>query len=81
MNKCKRCFLYEIAGKEDVYAHVLRTRELLTAKDKASDVVYDKRLAICRECDSLLEATCLKCGCYVEIRALKKDATCPLKRW
>ncbi len=81
MNKCKRCFLYEIAGKEDVYAHVLRTRELLAAKDKASDSVYDKRLAIGRECDSLLEATCLKCGCYVEIRALKKDATCPLKRW
>ncbi|SEP80552.1 DUF6171 family protein [Butyrivibrio sp. TB] len=81
MNKCKRCFLYEIAGKEDVYAHVLRTRELLAAKDKASDAVYDKRLASCRECDSLLEATCLKCGCYVEIRALKKDATCPLKRW
>lgn len=81
MNKCKRCFLYEIAGKEDVYAHVLRTRELLADKDKASDAVYDKRLAICRECDSLLEATCLKCGCYVEIRALKKDATCPLKRW
>lgn len=81
MNKCKRCLLSEIAGKEDVYAHVLRTRELLSPNEKASDALYDKRLGICGECDRLLDATCLKCGCYVEIRALKKDANCPLKKW
>ncbi len=81
MNKCKRCFLYELAGKEDIYAHVQRTRALLADNEKASDQKYKERLGICRECDSLLEATCLKCGCYVEIRALKIDSRCPLKKW
>lgn len=81
MNKCKRCLLNELAGKEDIYAHVQKTRELLSDNERASDSLYQKRLDVCRECDSLLEATCLKCGCYVEIRALKKDAKCPVKRW
>ena len=81
MNKCKKCLLYEIAGKEDIYAHVLKTRALLAPKELVSDEKYQERLDTCRECDNLLDATCLKCGCYEEIRALKTSAHCPYKKW
>ena len=81
MNKCKRCLLKELADKEDVYAYVLKTRQLLSDNEKADDNLYDIRLNTCKQCDSLMDATCLKCGCYVEIRALKKSSRCPVKRW
>lgn len=81
MTKCKRCLLNEIAGKEDVYKKVMELKKLLSSEEKVSDEEYEKRLGICKECDRLLEATCQKCGCYVEIRALKKDSHCPSKHW
>ncbi len=81
MNKCRKCLLYEISGKEDIYAHVLKTRALLSKDELVADGKYEERLNVCRECNSLLEATCNKCGCYVEIRALKKDSHCPVKKW
>ena len=81
MSKCKRCLLNEIAGKEDIYEHVLKTRALLSRDELISDQKYNERLDICRECESLLEATCQKCGCYVEIRALKISSKCPIKKW
>ncbi|MBE5827574.1 MAG: hypothetical protein E7307_13170 [Butyrivibrio sp.] len=78
---CKRCLLYEMAGKDDVIAQVEKTRKLLTDSERATDDEYQKRLATCKECDKLIDATCLKCGCYVEIRALSKGAHCPAKKW
>ena len=78
---CKRCLLFEMAGKDDVIAQVEKTRELLSDDERASDSEYKKRLSLCKECDKLIDATCLKCGCYVEIRALSKGAHCPAKKW
>lgn len=56
----------------------------LSPAEKASDELYKKRLGICKECDSLLSGTCLKCGCYVELRAAFKQQHCPdtaCKKW
>ncbi|WP_024864460.1 DUF6171 family protein [Butyrivibrio sp. FCS014] len=78
---CKRCLLYEMAGKDDVIAQVEKTRKLLSEDERATDEEYKKRLATCKDCDKLIDATCLKCGCYVEIRALSKGARCPAKKW
>ncbi|MCR5155797.1 MAG: DUF6171 family protein [Butyrivibrio sp.] len=78
---CKRCLLFEMAGKEDVIAQVEKTKNLLSEDERAADKEYQKRLAACKECDKLMDATCLKCGCYVEIRALSKAAHCPAKKW
>ena len=50
-------------------------------EDRAEDAEYERRLAVCRECSFLFEATCLACGCYAEFRALPKHARCPKKRW
>ncbi len=81
MTKCKKCLLNEIVGKEDVYKKVQELKRLLSPEEKVSQEEYDRRLGICKECDRLLEATCQKCGCYVEIRALKTDSHCPAKNW
>jgi len=81
MTLCRKCLLDEIAGKEDVYAHVQKTRALLSKSELISDVKYKERLDICRQCDYLLDATCQKCGCYVEIRALRNTSHCPYKKW
>lgn len=78
---CKRCLLHEMAGKNDVIAQVEKTKELLSDDERATDKEYSERLELCKECDKLIDATCLKCGCYVEIRALSKNAHCPAKKW
>ena len=80
-NSCKRCLLRDVAGAEDVLAQVEKLKNLMGKDEKASVELYEKRLSQCRSCDSLLSASCLKCGCYVEIRALSKGAHCPAKKW
>ena len=46
-----------------------------------SDEEYERRLAICKECEKLNEGTCLACGCYVELRAAAKAAHCSHRKW
>ena len=80
---CRNCLLRDLAEKADLYAYVQRARGLLGKSEQAPDALYESRLAICRACPNLLAATCRKCGCYVEIRAARKDAHCPLthRKW
>ncbi len=80
-NTCKRCLLKDLIDKEDVLAQVEKMKSLMSPEEKASDDKYKKRLSQCQNCDSLIDATCLKCGCYVEIRALSDGAHCPAKKW
>lgn len=78
---CKRCLLRDLADSGDILSQVEKTRKLMTKDERAEDDLYEKRLALCRECAKLVNATCLKCGCYVEIRALAKGASCPGRKW
>ena len=80
-NSCKRCLLRDMAGNEDIKSQLEKTRSLMSDDEKASDEKYERRLSQCKSCDNLLDATCLKCGCYVEIRALADGARCPAKKW
>ena len=79
--RCRRCFLYEMDGQEPYYQSVIRLRQAMPAKEKADDAEYNWRLSVCRECPDLDNATCMQCGCYAEVRALRKDARCPRGRW
>lgn len=47
-----------------------------SADDRVSDEVYSARLEICKECNQLINGMCAKCGCFVQLRALKKNAKC-----
>ena len=58
-------------------------REYISGLDddiRADEEVYQKRLSICKRCGSLMDGVCLKCGCYVEMRAAVKNNRCPSEK-
>ncbi|MCI5735114.1 MAG: DUF6171 family protein [Eubacterium sp.] len=75
MKKCKRCLLSE-AGENKSYTTVREYLDNLDDSLKADDKTYKSRLDECKKCDFLISGMCLKCGCYVEIRAALKDKHC-----
>lgn len=76
LRECKRCLLYEMADKS-AYESIKSYIDAIPDDIKCDKDIYAARLAVCRECDNLLSGMCRKCGCYVEIRAIKRDGTCP----
>lgn len=79
--KCRRCLLRELEQGQELYEAIKARREKLPPEERASDEAYEARLALCRQCQELQNATCMQCGCYVESRAAKQRMYCPLGRW
>ena len=77
---CYRCLLRELA-KEDYEQRIGQYLEKIKPEEKTDDVLYEHRLSVCKNCESLMEGTCNACGCYVELRAASKNASCPHKKW
>lgn len=73
---CKRCLLQDLGG-HPYHESVLKYRSGLPSGQRTSDQEYQARLAFCRACPQLQQATCALCGCYVEMRAAKKQMHCP----
>lgn len=73
---CKKCLLAE-ADMKGVYESVKGYIAAIPQEQKVSDAVYAARLDICKKCDDLVNGTCVKCGCFVEVRAVKKRLGCP----
>ena len=77
MKRPCRCLAGEIPGKEKL-ADLIRERiDLIPERERAGDDAYRLRLACCKTCVDLLNGTCARCGCYVEIRAARKERHCP----
>lgn len=77
---CIRCLLEELDParyREDIE----RLLQLMDRKEKTPDAEYRRRLSVCMECEYLSQGTCNACGCYVELRAAKKNGRCPYKKW
>ena len=77
--KCKRCLIRDMAeeDRKDLEKYI----DAIKPQDRAPEDLEEKRLDICRTCDSLEDATCMACGCYVEFRAALRDGRCPRKKW
>ncbi len=77
---CKKCLLrdFDEAAYEE---QIRRFIEKLSPGDRVSHEEYEKRLLVCQSCESLVTGTCMKCGCYVELRAAGKNSRCPAKKW
>lgn len=73
---CKKCLLLE-AGEEKSFIGVKDYIDTIDNSLKVNDDLYVKRLSFCKECDNLISGMCLKCGCYVEIRAVFRNKSCP----
>ena len=69
--------------REEYYQSMDEQARQDRASAQALQQEYQARLAACRECVQLVNATCQLCGCYVEIRAAKRSARCPAspRRW
>lgn len=76
MNECKKCLLLE-AGEKASYKSLKEYIKTIDDSLKVNNDVYTSRLDKCKKCDYLISGMCLKCGCYVELRAILKDKHCP----
>ena len=76
---CRRCLLVE-AGEADLSELIKQRIEVIPASQRVDDDEYKRRLEVCSECEFLNRGTCTKCGCYVELRAVKAIQHCPHER-
>lgn len=74
---CKGCSASVRLSPEEIkklFGETLRVRDVKTVSNEE----YQRRLAICRSCESLqYGTTCIHCGCIVEIRAKLAASGCP----
>ena len=77
-----RCLL-QAAGEAEMAQIIAEYVAALDDAVRTEEADYRARLAICQDCDQLLNGTCRLCGCYVETRAAKKGLSCPMvpPRW
>lgn len=74
--KCRKCLIEDM--DEDEFLKELSSYIKNYPEEKrVKEEVYKHRLEICKECDELVNGMCRKCGCYVELRTLKRKTFCP----
>ena len=76
---CKRCLLREMAEAD--IKKIEKYKQAIKEEDRVAKEEYERRLSVCKECESLTDGTCFACGCYVELRALSPMSHCPHKKW
>lgn len=72
---CRKCLLAEMHPDEYTQS-LLDYIDSIPSENRADEKLYRKRLEICRSCDELANGICAKCGCFVELRALKPNSYC-----
>lgn len=76
---CKKCF---IGVQAEQYSEMIeKCKAAIPARDRTEEAEYARRIGLCEECEAFHAATCRACGCYVELRAMKKGTHCPKKKW
>lgn len=73
---CRKCLLREM-DEAEYFRNMYEYIRNLPKEDKASEEVYEERLARCKACGHLMNGMCRLCGCYVEMRAAMKIRACP----
>lgn len=73
---CRKCFI-EALGNADLTREISDYIASLPEEIKTGERDYRSRLAVCENCDSLADGICRYCGCFVEVRAVKRGLGCP----
>lgn len=78
MNKpfCRKCLYGEEAVAKE-FENIPFYIEAIPKERRAEEKEYQQRLLKCQQCNHLFQGICRKCGCFVELRAAKKDLHCP----
>ena len=79
---CRKCLLQEIS-EDEYFKSVKEYIDRIDPEIKTESDEYERRLNICKECDHLMNGMCVKCGCFVELRAAVQKHYCPdvEKKW
>lgn len=78
---CRKCLTRDMIDRKEYFRSLREYIENLDVDIRAPETVYEDRLAVCKECDLLLDGMCRSCGCYVELRAAVDKNRCPWKKW
>ncbi len=80
---CRRCLLADMESEKPLYELMREWLAAVPPEERAAPGVYRARLEACRTCDELANGLCAQCGCYVELRAARKNLGCagPVKKW
>ncbi len=78
---CRKCLIRDLMEGESFYVSLKNAMDAIPEEDRSPQQEYDRRLELCRVCERLAEGMCRACGCYVEVRALRKNQDCPYGRW
>lgn len=78
---CRKCLTRDMIGQEEYFKNLREYIANIEPDLKAPEDLYEERLAVCKDCDLLLEGMCRSCGCYVELRAAMKKNACPWHKW
>lgn len=80
---CRKCLLEEY-DPDGALKTIREIIEAMPSDSRTDEAEYLRRLSACKECEQLNGGVCGMCGCYVELRAAKKQQSCPhtiKKRW
>lgn len=74
---CPDCSVVHISS-EQLRTSINEYIDMLDKENCVIEKIYQERLELCYTCTHLYEHTaCSICGCFVEIRAKRKDKHCP----
>lgn len=73
---CRLCTEFE-QKDEDLKRQLQIYMDSLSKEQKVEDQLYRQRLEKCDTCEGLRQGLCKFCGCFVTVRAIKKQMSCP----
>lgn len=73
---CKKCLIRDF-DEGELFQTMQDYIARIDTEIKTPQEEYERRLAICTECEKLIGGMCGACGCYVEMRAAVKTHYCP----
>ena len=80
MKKCKKCPSKSSISDEEIRKMVDEVRNMKGVK-LADEAEFERRFEICKACEKLEDgATCMLCGCVMQVRARLYDGKCPFPK-
>ena len=77
MKKCRKCFGKSEISPETIEKMVDEVRSMKGVR-LVCEEEYARRFVICEQCEKLEDgATCMLCGCVMQVRARLADGKCP----
>lgn len=76
---CRKC-IEENIDVRDLVNHLDEYVNSLPDDIRTSPDEYERRLAICADCERRAGINCTLCGCYIQARAAKRRLECPNDR-